>query len=70
MMAKIIVITIVVSTVKSISKFYGKITIVRTIINCSMIMLFTITIRCLIIIKIKILFTIIKNINIETLIDH
>ena len=66
-----IIVIIVVLIVKLISKFYDKLTIVKTIINRStMFMLFIFIIRRLIIIKIKILFTIIKNINIKVLINN
>ena len=62
---------IVISIVKLISKIHDKITIVKTIIYRSTTLSFYIfIIRFSIIIQVKILFTIIKNINIVITIDN
>ena len=64
-------VTIVVLIVKSINKTYNKISIVKTIIyRSTTFSLYTFIIRFSIIIQIKILFTIIKNINIAITIDN
>ena len=64
-------VTIVVLIVKSINKTYNKISIVKTIIyRSTTFSLYTFIIRFSIIVQIKILFTIIKNINIAITINN